>query len=249
MNYSTLTGTSTPGQGMMMSFPPQQSSPMTTTTTSTLPSPQSSAFGLIIPGCPVRTDFVPIDPTGLKYALRLSCPGDIPVPLAAIREVVLFLVPNHTMMTMPSSDHGIVLYWQISSAIDPDHHSTGYELLGMISSDCPSSVFHTGWSEHEQTISLASTNSPPVIVTFGISIELKSSIQNVTSLSNQNATERRLLIAQKIASDLFSFMTSFDTGASSNGQMIVPTNIFDRWYRRFESRFQRDPNFFLKSSS
>jgi hypothetical protein len=42
-------------------------------------------------------------------------------------------------------------------------------------------------------------------------------------------------------------MQSFDTGAAGASQMVVPNNIFDRWFRRFENRFQRDPNFFLKS--
>lgn len=245
MNY---TGFSTPNnQGGMMTqqqFPQQQQSSL-----SPISSLSQPPFGLIIPGCPVRTDFVPIDSSGLKFSLRLSCPGDIPVPLATIREVVFFIIPN-CISSIPY-DHGIILYWQIASAIDPNHVSTGYELLGTISSELPSGVFHTGWSEHEQTLELSNSNSPPVIVTFGVSIELKTSIQNLTSTSTSNkATESRLLIAQKIANDLYTFMQSFDTGVAHNaGQMIVPTNIFERWYKRFESRFQRDPNFFLKSSS
>jgi hypothetical protein len=53
-------------------------------------------------------------------------------------------------------------------------------------------------------------------------------------------------VAQKIATDLFHFMQSFDTGAVA-GQMVVPNNIFDRWMQRFEARFKRDPNFFMKT--
>lgn len=84
----------------------------------------------------------------------------------------------------------------------------------------------------------------PVVVTFGLSVEPLNSIQNIQPPSR---TENRLLIAKSIASDLFKYMQSFDTGGAV-GNMVVPTNIFDRWMKRFESRFRIDPNFFLKSS-
>jgi protein Hikeshi len=258
--YPTTAPPTTPLQPYSLAAQQQQQAPLQPIGGSSSSSPPSSPFfGIIIPGRPVRTDFIPIDPTGRKYTIQLSCPGDIPVPLATIREVIFFLLPpaphqQHTYHTILPDDHGVILYWQIASATNPNQVSTGYELLGTISSETPSAVFHTGWSEHEQTLELASSASPPVIVTFGISIELKSSIQNMISSSvndSNKATTSRLFIAQKIAADLYTFMQSFDTGVGSHQQqqMVVPTNIFDRWYQRFEKRFQRDPNFFLKSSS
>lgn len=231
---------------------------------------QQPLFGLIVPGCAVRTDFVPIDPNGLKFALRLSCPGDIPTPLTSILDIVFFLT-TPIVQQQQAEELGVVVYWQISSAINPTTASTGYELLGHVSNNTPSAVFRTGWSEHEQTVELGTMNPPiPVIVTIGLSIEPLSQIQNyspssVPSSPNNNfntmttttpattggaPTEQRLFVAQKIASDLYTFMQSFDTGAGIGQQtMVVPTNIFERWYKRFEARFRRDPNFFLKSST
>jgi hypothetical protein len=55
--------------------------------------------------------------------------------------------------------------------------------------------------------------------------------------------------AHKIAEDLYNYMMSFDTGgATGNQTMVVPANIFDRWWSRFEAKLKLDPNFFLKNS-
>jgi protein Hikeshi len=223
-----------------------------TNTANSPPLQHQPPFGLIIPGCPVRTEFTPIDPSGLKFALRLTCPGDIPVPLATVRDLVLFINPS-TISSLPV-DHGVLVYWQIASMTNPDTACTGYELLGSVTADTPSAVFHTGWSEHEQTSQLlAGPTAPAVIVTIGISIEPKqgNTLFDSTSggSSNNAATEHRLFIAQKIASDLYRFMQSFDgAGGNNKGHIVVPTNIFDRWFQRFENRFRRDPNFFLRST-
>lgn len=56
-------------------------------------------------------------------------------------------------------------------------------------------------------------------------------------------------VAKKIATDLFNFMQSFDTGSAGAGNMIVPKNIFERWLARFEAKAKVDPNFFMKSES
>ena len=105
-------------------------------------------------------------------------------------------------------------------------------------------MFATGWSEHEQVIEM-SQNS--VQITVGISLEPLANIQNVGAFS-ENIQRSKLFVAQMIAQDLFKFMQSFDTGDSGTNMVSVPKNIFDRWFQRFQNRFQRDPNFFLKSS-
>jgi hypothetical protein len=201
------------------------------------------AFGLVVPGGPVRTDFVPVDASGLKFSLRLNCPGDLPTPLTSVTELVFFLLPSAPL----PPDLGVLCYWQIEAAtVAPGQGtpaSTGFELLGAITPTRPSSVFHTGWSEHEQVNEVTSLGVP-VTVTIGVSLEPLATLDNVGAM---NTKQGRLFIAQKIASDLFKFMQSFDTGAAGASQMVVPNNIFDRWFRRFENRFQRDPNFFLKS--
>jgi protein Hikeshi len=241
------------------------------------PHPQQAPtpfFGLIIPGRPVRTDFSPIDATGLKFAVTLTCPGDIPAPMAMHTQLVLFW----TQSTPFPPGQGVLCYWQIATTTTTAANTnagaaatagvaTGFQLLGAITEDCSSRVFQTGWSEHEELMELfAKPNAPPVTVTIALSVEPLSNIQNMgaaaaptsavggngfdgantanlmhtgtTSTTSNAASSRRLFVAQKIALDLFRFMQSFDTGHGGPGQMLVPNTIFDRWYKRFENRFQ-----------
>jgi hypothetical protein len=200
--------------------------------------------GFFVPGGPVRSDFLPIDPSGMKRTLQLSSPGDLPSPLASVTELACFLWPG---VTFPA-DQGVMVYWQISGIPDTlsgaPPPTTEFELLGTLlpQTKC-SDMFRTGWSEHEQLLDIMS-RSIPVVVTIGISVEPLASIQNVQPISR---VENRMFVAQKIAKDLFRYMQSFDSGGGGGGQLVVPSNIFERWMTRFESRFRRDPNFFLKA--
>jgi hypothetical protein len=182
-------------------------------------------FGLLIPGYPIRTDFVQIEPG--KFVLKLSCPGDLAAPLASVTEVGLFLLPN---IPLPPG-HGVLSYWQITAVVSQQGQppaATGYELLGPLLAEKPSTVLQTGWAEHEQLVEISSTGVP-VTVTIALSIEPIGNIENLAP-----KPERRLFVAQKVALDLFRYMQSFDSGTGAPGQMVVPNNIFDRWLHRFE---------------
>ena len=150
-------------------------------------------------------------------------------------------------------DNGVLIYWQVASpASHPSQpsRSTGFELLGTLTpATRTSAVFPTGWGEHEQIVQMASMagGGKSFRVTIGISVEPLTNVENVGCVEQQ-VQNGKLFVAQKIASDLFKFMQSFDTGTSGDSNlMVVPKNIFDRWFKRFSNRFQRDPNFFLKS--
>mmetsp|Transcript_15778 Transcript_15778/g.23905 ORF Transcript_15778/g.23905 Transcript_15778/m.23905 type:complete len:207 (+) Transcript_15778:88-708(+) len=191
-----------------------------------------SFLGFCIPGGPVRTDFVPTSQT--KLTLTLNAPGDLPVPISSVSDVVCFLLPG---APIPQT-HGLLVYWQV---LAPDCQ-TGFELLGALTPAQPSGIFRTNWSQHEQICNQVGPSASRVVL--GVSMETLEEIANVASHESYDA---RLFIAQKIATDLFHYMQSFDNGSAGVGKLVVPTNIFDRWMKRFESRFQRDPNFFMKS--
>ena len=53
----------------------------------------SQILGLIVPGGPVHTEFVPMDNTGTKYGMTLTSPGQLPTPLTSVNEIVCFIVP------------------------------------------------------------------------------------------------------------------------------------------------------------
>ena len=224
------------------------SAPTPQSSAGTPPAPHQQAFGLVVSGCPVRTDFAPVDASGLKFACRLTCPGDLPAPLAAISEVALFLLPN---VPLPPGT-GVMCYWQLTSTtpsspgIEPP--STGFELLGVLTPDRPSRIFYTGWGEHTQMISVTTT---PVVLTIGLSLEPTNNIENLAGTTTDDAgnvqrLQNRLSVARNIGADLFGFMQSFDTGTAGANNIVVPANIFDRWFQRFSNRLNRNPNFFLK---
>lgn len=194
--------------------------------------PPQQFLGFLVPGGPVRTDFVATDAS--KLTLRLSAPGDLPMPLSTVAQVVCFILPN---APIPPT-HGLLIYWQI---VLPDGVATGFELLGSLTPTNPSGVFRTNWSQHDQINNLQGTDCAQVVV--GVSMEPLSEITNTVG----TPYDGRLFVAQKIATDLFHFMQSFDTGGSGANHLVVPTNVFDRWMKRFEARFRRDPNFFMKS--
>ena len=195
-------------------------------------------FGLIVPGGPVLTDFVPMDATGTKFAMTLSSPGQLPSPLTLVNEIVCFLTNPQSL----PPNHGVLLYWQLSYA----QEQSGFELLGSLTPDRPSEILRTGWGEHSQFMCVGPNMAAQV--TIGLSIEPMDSVRNVAMATNTRNQSKRPLVAQKIAQDLLNFMNSFDSGASGSSQMVVPKNIFERWWQRFENKSKRDPNFFMKNS-
>ncbi|VEU36584.1 unnamed protein product [Pseudo-nitzschia multistriata] len=218
--------------------------------------PQGQLFGLVAATAPVRTDFLPVEGSNnTKFTLALDSPGCLPSPLSSINELVFFLLPG-AASAIPANT-GILLYWQVE--VSPTVQS-GFELLGSLTPlEKQSDIFRTGWSEREEFIGLLPNQ--PVKVNIGISIEPLETVRNLTAdgigasvmptATNPGtaAPDKRPMVAQKIAQDLYNFMLSFDTGgARGSQQMTVPANIFDRWWRRFENKLGRDPNFFLKNS-
>jgi hypothetical protein len=206
-------------------------------------------FGLIAPSSPLRTDFIPVaSSNNTKFTLSITSPG-----ILTVNELVFFLLPG-AVNTFPSNS-GALIYFQIE--VSPTLQS-GFELLGYLEpTNRQSDIFRTKWSEREEFIGLANLS---VKVNIGISIETMDLVNNLmggvgsntmSSIVNPTSAtpDTRPLMARKIAEDLFNFMESFDKGENTRNQMMmVPTNIFDRWMRRFEAKLKRDPNFFLKNS-
>ena len=207
----------------------------------TRPPPAAALFGVVCPGTPVRTDFVPADASGLKFAMALVHP-------ALVGDLAFFFLPGAIESLPPQ--HGALLYWQATTVTSgspmPLTETTGFELLGAISPDRPSAILRTSWGTNDVLAAHASSPNTNVSITInlGVSIEPLSNIANL-QISEKGA-EDRLNVAKKIAKNLFTFMQSFDD-TSRPGWMTVPTNVFERWLTRFENKSRVDPNFFMKS--
>ena len=218
--------------------------------------PPSQLFGLIIPGKEVITSFTQADPSGTKYTLTIPFPVQLNSKesvITSISELVFFLLPN---ITLPPNS-GVMIYWSAAAAETTDHKkptsSSSFELLGALTPTQTSTILRTGWSTNEPLqnllISLSSRPNSYVSITFGISIEPLDNVSNVQQPIVEKNMNQHKNIAHKIALDLFNYLQSFDdTQQNANGWMNVPTNIFDRWFKRFEMKIGRDPNFFMKCS-
>ncbi|CAM9796497.1 unnamed protein product [Ectocarpus sp. 6 AP-2014] len=180
-------------------------------------------FGIIVPGRPVIPEFRAIDSS--------KCVTEIVTP-REVDELVFFLLPTSPVPPGQTA----VLYFSVPTA------TTGafehWEVLGALAANKPSGVFRTGWPTNEQMQSCG-------VVQLGISIE---SVDTVTNLGLcAGGVQDRKNFALKIAKDLFQFMSSFSQSTQAGPElMVVPTNVLDRWILRFESKYNRDPNFMLK---
>ena len=202
----------------------------------------SPVFGLVIPGRACRTDFNPTDASRMKYTMQIIDPTPW-----TISDIVFFLTSSDLL----PHGHGAIVYWSLSSASNnnlADGGSGGFEILGAVLPDRPSGVFRTGWAQDAilQQQQQYQQQNTSIIITIGVSIEPISNIKNLDIM--HKGVEDRLQVAKKIALDLYNYLTSFDDAAGKNGRVTVPTNVFERWFYRFEKKYQMDPNLFMKES-
>ena len=78
-----------------------------------------------------------------------------------------------------------------------------------------------------------------------------ANVEALASMKNQHSLQKEF--AKKVAMNLYNYLSSFDkqTGTLPNGgtqeYFVVPTNIFEKWYKKFEEKFDKDPNFIMKT--
>merc|ERR1712146_318896 len=145
---------------------------------------------------------------------------------------------------MGTAEQAAILYYTANG--------TDWVLLGAVAQAKPSAMLRTGWGS---------------VLEQGASVQIAVSIEPMATAANlgldmlaAGGVEERRTFARAIAKDLWTFLTSFSqkppsgvggaASVQSNGEMLlVPTNILDHWMSRFESKYNRDPNFMMKSTS
>ena len=50
--------------------------------------------------------------------------------------------------------------------------------------------------------------------------------------------------ARRVAIDLYRFLESFNVSAAGN-QLVLPSDVLDRWMAKFDHKFRRDPDFLM----
>ena len=175
-------------------------------------------FGLVIPGLPSVTEFPQI--AANQWAI------DLPNP-ASINNLTFFI-------TGPLPQDCAAA---LSCSFPPDY--TSLEFIGAVATEFPSDIFNTGWALNPDKASCSA-------VRLVISLE---SISTIAPLVEQRKTrDIRQIYAKKVALNLFRFMESFNQNTGQYGEyMMVPMDILDKWFLKFEHKFKFDPNFVLNT--
>jgi hypothetical protein len=175
-------------------------------------------FGVVIPGRALLCNWLPTGTAG-TFTTVVEQPSTVP-------ELTFFALPA---ITIPA-DSGAVLYYSTNG--------TDWELLGAIHDTKPSGVFRTGWTTRPELVSCPA-------VQLGVRVQPLSTLQNLDLV--HSGVEDRFAFAHKIAQDLWQYMASFSSSTGgATSQLVVPSNVFDKWMERFTRKYSLDPNFMMK---
>jgi len=106
----------------------------------------------------------------------------------------------------------------------------------------PSAVLSLQWPEPGSAakMQLTAGDSSSLSAKIGVSVEDVAALRSLDVVA-----ERRIeKLAMKVGENLFNFMQSF-CGVDGS-KLVVPMDILDRWFKKFQEKAKRDPDF-LKS--
>lgn len=132
-----------------------------------------------------------------------------------------------TEQSLPNPELALAVYVQSPGS--------NWEYRGAVNSQRPSAVIPLVWPA--RVGSPQAPNGAPLPAQIGLSIESAASLPAAVVGTQQRAEE----FARKVGENLFHFMQSFSS--SSNGMLVVPVNILNQWFTKFQERFRVDPDF------
>jgi ribulose-phosphate 3-epimerase len=167
------------------------------------------------------TAFARTDHTHWTLDLR-HCVGE--ASYADVRDVCLF-IPDGNLL---DDSQALALYVQAGNS--------EWEYRGCVSNGSPSEVFPLQWPT-------APDGSLFLNATIGVSVEPVADLAAKESLKLGS----KETFAKRVAMDLFRYMESFQAAtAISADHMVVPMNVLDRWFTKFQEKFRRDPDFLTR---
>ncbi|KVH92150.1 protein OPI10 homolog [Cynara cardunculus var. scolymus] len=146
----------------------------------------------------------------------------------SIREVCIFLLNNFTL----PADKALAVY--IQSPGSP------FLFVGAVTLARPSAVLSLPWPDpggEGINKQLTAPDAAPLSAKIGVSVEDLSSLPSLDVV----AEKRIERLAMKVGENLFNFMQSF-CGVDGS-KLVVPMDILDRWFKKFQERAKRDPEY------
>eukprot|EP00884_Botryococcus_braunii_P002350 jgi/Botrbrau1/12115/Bobra.0186s0033.1 len=108
-----------------------------------------------------------------------------------------------------------------------------WQYRGYVSSSHPSEVMPLQWPEP--------TPSSAPTVQLGVSLEPEAEARQKEGSKLAGRQE----FAKRVAMDLYRYMESFNEG-SLGDRLLLPTNVLERWFTRFDEKFKRDPDYLMR---
>ncbi|KAL0731056.1 hypothetical protein Bca4012_027150 [Brassica carinata] len=142
-----------------------------------------------------------------------------------IGEMCIFLLNNFTL----PPDKALAVYVQSPGS--------AFTFCGAVTLSRPSAVLSLQWPEAGSAaqMQLTAGDSAPLSAKIGISVEDAAALPSLDV-----AAERKIeRLAMRVGENLFNFMQSF-CGVDGS-KLVVPMDILDRWFKKFQERAKRDP--------
>ncbi|CAI5523929.1 unnamed protein product [Closterium sp. Naga37s-1] len=116
-----------------------------------------------------------------------------------------------------------------------------FEYRGAVHLGCPSAVLPLLWPAAVAPTGAVLPAFPPGGVPPTAQIGI--SVEPMASLPLQNVGWQRRVeeMALKVGQNLFNYMQSFSTVQGS--MLLVPSDILDRWFKKFQDKAKMDPDF------
>lgn len=109
--------------------------------------------------------------------------------------------------------------------------------MGAVTLARPSAVLSLLWPEPASEGLLTAPDVPPLSAKIGVSVVDLSSLPSLDVMADKKIQR----LAMKVGENLFNFMQSF-CGVDGN-KLVVPMDILDRWFKKFQERAKRDPEY------
>lgn len=144
-----------------------------------------------------------------------------------VTEVCIFLLNNFTL----PPDKALAVY--VQSPGSP------FVFCGAVTIARPSVVLSLPWPEPGSASiqPQLTADAQPLSAKIGVSVEDLATLPSL-DVAGEKRIER---MAMKVGENLFNFMQSF-CGVDGS-KLIVPMDILDRWFKKFQDRAKRDPEY------
>ncbi|RWW15633.1 hypothetical protein BHE74_00030843 [Ensete ventricosum] len=191
-------------------------------------------FGVVFPERSYPMDasaFAQIDP--LHWVLDMaSFVGDA---YRDVKEVCVFLLPAAAASFPPGK--ALAVY------VQPPGHP--FLFCGAVHPARPSAVLALPWPDlaEDAVAAVGALQVAGASAKIGVSVEDLASLPTVADAGAEKRAER---LALKVGENLFNFMQSF-CGVDGS-RLVVPMDILDRWFKKFQERAKKDPSY-LKNFS